>query len=538
MANRNLLVQNPAGYQEKLQAADTLIVPGLVTFENDVTFTSSNATAFGAITGTTGLFSGNLTVDSNTGDSISIVLDTNGNITLSGLLTTTTLKIGTSSTMDGVLDEDDLTSDSDTHLATQQSIKAYVDAIETNFTIAGDVGTDAFTTGETLTFAGTANELEAVITNNTVTYKLVSDVTIDNNLTVANNLRVDGTFRFDSAGNAVDSILNENDLTSDSASSLATQSSIKAYVDNFATGTSSTNLSYTSGTRELASSTGSNVTLPEVVDSGDSGLMTGAQSAKLTGIETGATADQTGAEIKTAYEGEADTNAFTDAEKTKLAGIDAGAEVNTVTSVNGQTGAVSLSLVGVTNLSYTASTRELASSTGSNTTLPEVAAGGDSGLMTGADKTKLDGIEAAATADQTDAEIKTAYENNSNTNALTDALLTKLNGIDAGAEVNTVTSVNGDTGAVTVNGTTNLSYTAGTRELASSSGTNVTLPLVVASGDAGLMSGAQAASLASFDLGFDGGSFDEVVTVDAGNFTAGTSALTITSSTEYDGGAF
>ena len=43
--------------------------------------------------------------------------------------------------------------------------------------------------------------------------------------------------------------------------------------------------------------------------------------AKLAGIETGATTDQTGAEIKSLYEGEADTNAFTDAEKTKLAGI-------------------------------------------------------------------------------------------------------------------------------------------------------------------------------------------------------------------------
>jgi len=36
------------------------------------------------------------------------------------------------------------------------------------------------------------------------------------------------------------------------------------------------------------------------------------------GIESGATADQTGAEIKTAYEAEDDTNAYTDAEKTKL----------------------------------------------------------------------------------------------------------------------------------------------------------------------------------------------------------------------------
>ena len=50
-----------------------------------------------------------------------------------------------------------------------------------------------------------------------------------------------------------------------------------------------------------------------------------------------------------------------------------------------------------------------------------------------ADGTKLDGIEAGATADQTGAEIKVAYEAEANTNAFTDALLSKLNGIEAGA---------------------------------------------------------------------------------------------------------
>ena len=49
------------------------------------------------------------------------------------------------------------------------------------------------------------------------------------------------------------------------------------------------------------------------------------------------------------------------------------------------------------------------------------------------DGTKLDGIETAAEANQTDAEIKTAYENNANTNAFTDALLTKLNSVDTSA---------------------------------------------------------------------------------------------------------
>ena len=51
-----------------------------------------------------------------------------------------------------------------------------------------------------------------------------------------------------------------------------------------------------------------------------------------------------------------------------------------------------------TNLGYTASTRTVTSSTGTNATLPNVVAGGDSGLMTGADKHKLDGVATGATA--------------------------------------------------------------------------------------------------------------------------------------------
>ena len=39
----------------------------------------------------------------------------------------------------------------------------------------------------------------------------------------------------------------------------------------------------------------------------------GAAMIKLAAIESGATADMTGAEIKVAYENEGDTNAFTDA---------------------------------------------------------------------------------------------------------------------------------------------------------------------------------------------------------------------------------
>lgn len=142
-----------------------------------------------------------------------------------------------------------------------------------------------------------------------------------------------------------------------------------------------------------------------------------ADGTKLDGIESGATADQTGAEIKVAYEAEADTNAYTDAEKTKLAGISAGAEVNAVDSVNTQTGAVVLD---ADDIDDSATAHRFA---------------------TAAQLTKLDGIESGATADQTGAEIKAAYEAEADTNAFTDADHTKLDGIEASATANPRTAL-------------------------------------------------------------------------------------------------
>ena len=70
-----------------------------------------------------------------------------------------------------------------------------------------------------------------------------------------------------------------------------------------------------------------------------------------------------------------------------------------------------------------------------------VEAGTDSNTFTDADHTKLNGIEASATADQTDAEIRTAVENASDSNVFTDADHTKLNGIEASADVTDTTNV-------------------------------------------------------------------------------------------------
>ncbi len=65
----------------------------------------------------------------------------------------------------------------------------------------------------------------------------------------------------------------------------------------------------------------------------------------------------------------------------------------------------------------------------------------DSNVFTDADHTKLNGIETGATADQTAAEIRTLVESASDSNVFTDADHTKLNGIEASADVTDATNV-------------------------------------------------------------------------------------------------
>jgi len=125
---------------------------------------------------------------------------------------------------------------------------------------------------------------------------------------------------------------------------------------------------------------------------------TSSDISKLAGIESNATADQTATEIKTAYESNSDTNAFTDAEKTKLSGIASNATVyndaavdthlNTSTASSGEVLSyngsdydwVAQSSGGSTDLSYTDATRVIASSTGTDATLPLMSSG-NAGLV-------------------------------------------------------------------------------------------------------------------------------------------------------------
>ena len=141
-------------------------------------------------------------------------------------------------------------------------------------------------------------------------------------------------------------------------------------------------------------------------------ITTGAGAAKVltsdaAGLATWETADQTGAEIKTAYEGE--TNAFTDTQFTKLGGIEASADVTDTTNVTAAGALMDSELADIaavkaytgipdTNITYTTATRVIASSTGTDATLPRAGTTTD-GLM----RARLNGTTAYLTYNGTTA---------------------------------------------------------------------------------------------------------------------------------------
>jgi len=81
-----------------------------------------------------------------------------------------------------------MASDSATKVPSQQSVKAYVDSTVTgeDLDIAGDSGTGAIDLdSETLTIAGTANQIATAMSGNTLTVSMPDNVTIAGNLTVS-----------------------------------------------------------------------------------------------------------------------------------------------------------------------------------------------------------------------------------------------------------------------------------------------------------------------------------------------------------------
>ena len=163
--------------------------------------------------------------------------DVNANTEISGTLT-----IG-GSTVSSVLDEDNLASDSDTALATQQSIKAYVDAViasvnQQDLDFQGDSGgaLDIDLDTETLTIAG-GTGIDTVGSGTTLTVSVDGTVATASSTQTFTNKTIDAN----GTGNSITNLevadfasgVLDTDITSVSSSddTLASAKAIKTYVD-------------------------------------------------------------------------------------------------------------------------------------------------------------------------------------------------------------------------------------------------------------------------------------------------------------------
>ena len=212
-------------------------------------------------------------------------------------LTTPTITSGVFNTAvsgTAVLDEDNMASDSATKVATQQSIVAYTDSIIGTLPVNTDSGNISIGTGsETLTIAG-GTGIDAVGSGNSLTLNIDSTVaTLVGTETFTNKTLTSPTLTSAVLNTSVSgsAVLDEDNMASDSATKVATQQSIKAYVDDsidadmdlvFAADSGSGNIVMDSESLTLTGGTG-------IDTSGSSNTVTFAISnavATLTGSET------------------------------------------------------------------------------------------------------------------------------------------------------------------------------------------------------------------------------------------------------------
>ena len=279
-----------------------------------------------------------------------------------------------------------------------------------------------------------------------------------------------------------------------SATADQTGAQIKALYEAESNAYTDTKNSKLAGIEASATADQSNAEIRAAVEAAtDSNVFTDTDHSKLNAIEASATADQTNAEIRTAVEAASDSNVFTDADHSKLNAIEASADVtdtaNVVAALSAGTGvaisgggAISVTAVALTTvqtassqsaqLALTAQEGDIVVRSDENKTYchnggsagnmndytllatptdavlsvngntgavsaaqiaTAVEAASNSNTFTDADHSKLNAIEASATADQTNAEIRTAVEAASDSNVFTDADHTKLNAIEASA---------------------------------------------------------------------------------------------------------
>ena len=216
----------------------TGIKTGATTFESQITFEGATDDAHETT----------LAVTDPTADRTITFADASGTLVVTDATQTLTNKTLTAPTItSGVfntaisgsafLDEDNLDSNSATKLASQQSIKAYVDAQITaqDLDFQGDSGgaLSIDLDSETLTIAG-GTGIDTTGSGNSLTIAVDSTVTtLTGSQTLTNKTLTSPTITSGVLNTAISgsAFLDEDNMASNSATKLASQQSIKAYVD-------------------------------------------------------------------------------------------------------------------------------------------------------------------------------------------------------------------------------------------------------------------------------------------------------------------
>ena len=169
-----------------------------------------------------------------------VLLETNADTSTNKTLTTPTITsaiLNTALSGTAFKDQDTMSSNSATAIASQQSIKAYVDNeidTEMDLVFATDSGSGQITMdSETLTLTG-GTGIDSVGSGNTITYNIADTVaTLVGSQTFTNKTLTTPTITSPVLNTSLSgsAFLDEDNMASDSATKLASQQSIKAYVD-------------------------------------------------------------------------------------------------------------------------------------------------------------------------------------------------------------------------------------------------------------------------------------------------------------------